>query len=99
VKTTPAEDQQFYDATRKAHERLADLEPDNVDVDAEIVLAAIYRRGHRAQDAIPLLEDLIQRLPRNFLPRFEIAQMYSDLGDKTAAKWRARIRRSTAGQN
>ena len=28
-------------------------------VDAEIMLAAIYRRERRAQDAIPLLEDLI----------------------------------------
>lgn len=187
VKTTPAEDQQFYDAinkaldlaqsrladnaddprgldalgvsyalranynflvrkawvdalhdatdARKAHKRLTELEPDNVDaglipaiydyvtgslpvgyrilgflagyhgdrnrgieslqsvakdgrsnrVDAEIMLAAIYRRERRAQDAIPLLEDLIQRFPRNFLLRFEIVQMYSDLGDKSTA--------------
>jgi tetratricopeptide (TPR) repeat protein len=187
VKTTPAEDQQFYDAinkaldlaqsrlgenqddpqaldalgvsyalranynflvrkawvdslhdatdARKAHKRLTEIEPDNIDarmipgvydyvtgslpvgyrilgflagyhgdrtrgietlqsvardgrsnrVDAEIVLAAIYRREHRAQDAIPLLEDLIQRFPRNYLLRFEVVQMYSDLGDKTSA--------------
>jgi tetratricopeptide (TPR) repeat protein len=127
----------LHDATdaRKAHKRLIDLEPDNVDarmipaiydyvtgslplgyrilgflagyrgdrnrgieslqsvaqdgkfnrVDAEIMLAAIYRRERRAQDAIPLLEDLIQRFPRNFLLHFEIVQMYSDLGDKTSA--------------
>jgi len=187
VKTTPAEDQQFYDAldkaldlahshlsenqddpraldalgvshalranynflvrkawvdalhdatdARKAHKRLNELEPDNFDarlitgvydyvtgslplgyrilgflagyhgdrnrgiealqsvaqagksnrVDAEFLLAAIYRRERRAQDAIPLLQDLIQRFPRNFLLRFEIVQMYSDLGDKTSA--------------
>jgi len=127
----------LHDATdaRKAHKRLTELEPDNVDariipavydyvtgslplgyrilgflagyhgdrnrsiqalqtvaqdpksnrVDAEILLAAIYRRERRAQDAIPLLQDLIQRFPRNFLLRFEIVQMYSDLGDKTSA--------------
>lgn len=54
-------------------------------VDAEILLAAIYRRERRAQDAIPLLEDLIRRFPRNHLLRFEIVQMYSDLGDKDKA--------------
>jgi len=120
---------------RKAHKRLTELEPDNVDarmipaiydyvtgslplgyrilgflagyrgdrkrgietlqsvaqdgksnhLDAEIMLAAIYRRERRAQEAIPLLEDLIQRFPRNFLLHFEIVQMYSDLGDKTSA--------------
>lgn len=53
--------------------------------DAEILLAAIYRRERRAQDAIPLLEDLIRRFPRNHLLRFEIVQMYSDLGDKDQA--------------
>jgi tetratricopeptide (TPR) repeat protein len=54
-------------------------------VDAEIMLAAIYRRERRAEEGIPLLEDLIQRFPRNFLLHFEIVQMYSDLGDKTSA--------------
>jgi tetratricopeptide (TPR) repeat protein len=127
----------LHDATdaRKAHKRLTEVEPDNVDarmipaiydyvtgslplgyrilgflagyrgerkrgieslqsvaqdgksnrVDAKIMLAAIYRRERRAQDALPLLEDLIQRFPRNFLLHFEIVQMYSDLGDKTGA--------------
>lgn len=127
----------LHDATdaRKAHKRLTEIEPDNVDarlipglydyitgslpigyrilgflagyrgdrnrgiealqsvaqdgksdrVDAEIMLAAIYRRERRAADAIPLLQDLIPRFPRNFLLRFEIVQMYSDLGDKTSA--------------
>ena len=54
-------------------------------VDAEIILAAIYRRERRAQEALPLLQDLIQRFPRNHLLRFEIVQMYSDLGDKDQA--------------
>jgi tetratricopeptide (TPR) repeat protein len=127
----------LHDATdaRKAHKRLCDLEPGNIDAqlipatydyvtgslplgyrllgfvagyhgdrnrgiralqsvaqnggssraDAETILAAIYRREHRPQDAIPLLEDLIQRFPRNYLLRFEMVQMHSDLGNKPLA--------------
>lgn len=127
----------LHDATdaRKAHKRLCDLEPANIDAqlipaaydyvtgslpigyrilgfiagyrgdrnrgiralqsvaqnghssraDAETILAAIYRREHRAQDAIPLLEDLIRRFPRNYLLRFEMVQMHSDLGNKLQA--------------
>lgn len=54
-------------------------------IDAEILLCAIYRREHRPQRAIPLIEDLIPRFPRNFLLPMELAQMYSDLGDKERA--------------
>ena len=54
-------------------------------VDAEVLLAAIYRREHRPEDAVPLLEDLIDRFPRNYLLRFEIVQMYSDEGKKDEA--------------
>jgi len=127
----------LHDATdaRKAHKRLCDLEPGNIDAqlipatydyvtgslplgyrllgfvagyhgdrnrgiralqsvaqnggssraDAETILAAIYRRERRAQDAIPLLEDLMQRFPRNYLLRFEMVQMHSDMGNKTQA--------------
>ncbi len=53
--------------------------------DAEVLLAAIYRREHRARQAISLLEDLCKRFPANYLLRFEMVQMYSDLGDKSAA--------------
>lgn len=53
--------------------------------DAEILLAAIYRRERHAREAIPMLDDLIRRFPRNHLLRFEIVQMYSDVGDKDAA--------------
>lgn len=53
--------------------------------DAAILLAAIYRRDHRPDDAIPLLKTLAATFPRNYLFRFEEVQMYSDLGDKTAA--------------
>lgn len=53
--------------------------------DAAILLCAIYRRERRAQDAIPYLDDLIRRFPRNFLLRLELVQMYGDLGDKAKA--------------
>jgi len=54
-------------------------------VDADILLAAIYRRERRPQEAIPLVEDLIGRFPRNYLLHFELVQMYSDMGDKASA--------------
>ncbi len=54
-------------------------------VDAEVLLAAIYRRERRAKDALPLLADLTRRYPRNFLLRFETAQMCSESGDKACA--------------
>ncbi len=53
--------------------------------DAEVLLAAIYRRERRAERAIPLLKDLSERFPRNYLLRLEQVQMYSDLGDKNSA--------------
>jgi len=53
--------------------------------DARILLAAIYRRERRSQDAIPLLKGLAELFPRNYLFRLEEVQMYSDLGDKAAA--------------
>jgi tetratricopeptide (TPR) repeat protein len=53
--------------------------------DAEIVLAAIYRRERSPEKAIPLLKDLAARFPRNYLLRFEQVEMYSDLGDKNSA--------------
>jgi tetratricopeptide (TPR) repeat protein len=51
------------------------------DVDAQIFLCAIYRRERSMAKAVPLLLDLIRRFPRNFLLRFELSQMYADLGD------------------
>jgi tetratricopeptide (TPR) repeat protein len=53
--------------------------------DAEILLAAIYRRERRPREAIPLVDDLIRRFPRNHLLHFELVQMYSDLGDHEKA--------------
>ena len=54
-------------------------------LDAQILLGVIYRRERRAADAIPLLRPMIARFPRNYLFRLELAQMYSDLGDKAKA--------------
>ncbi len=51
-------------------------------IDAEILLCAIYRREKRPRQAIPLLQDLMHRFPRNYLLPMELAQMYSDAGDK-----------------
>ena len=50
-------------------------------VDAEIFLCALYRRENQTRRAIPLVEDLIQRFPRNYLLRLELSQMYSMAGD------------------
>jgi tetratricopeptide (TPR) repeat protein len=53
--------------------------------DAQVLLAAIYRRDRRPLDALPLLKDLEKRFPRNYLFRFEMVQMYSDAGKKQEA--------------
>ena len=54
-------------------------------LDAEVLLAATYRREKRFAEAIPLLSVLGDRFPRNFLLKFELVQIYSDLGDKRRA--------------
>ena len=54
-------------------------------VDAEIFLCALYRRENQPRKALPLLADLLSRYPRNYLLRFEQAQMYSMMGDKQNA--------------
>ena len=54
-------------------------------VDAQILLVVIYRRDKRPAEALPLLDDLIRLYPRNHLFRFEVVQMYSDLGDRDNA--------------
>jgi len=53
--------------------------------DAQVLLAVIYRREKKSQLALPLLNSLIARFPRNFLFRLETVQMYSDLGQKQEA--------------
>ncbi len=54
-------------------------------VDAQIVLCAIYRREGQAARAIPLVSSLIQRYPRAYLLRFELAQMYASIGERKNA--------------
>jgi tetratricopeptide (TPR) repeat protein len=54
-------------------------------IDAEVLLCAAYRRERRPKQAVPLLSDLIQRFPRNYLLRLELVQMYGDLGEKDKA--------------
>ncbi len=54
-------------------------------VDAQIVLCALYRREGQASRAIPLVSTLIARYPRNYLLRFELAQMYGSTGDRKSA--------------
>jgi tetratricopeptide (TPR) repeat protein len=53
--------------------------------DAQVLLAAIYRRERRPLDALPLLKPLAERFPRNYLFRLEMVQMYSDAGKKQDA--------------
>jgi tetratricopeptide (TPR) repeat protein len=54
-------------------------------IDAAILLGVVYRRERRPLEAIPLLLDLVQRYPRNYLFRLEQVQFYSDAGDKAKA--------------
>jgi tetratricopeptide (TPR) repeat protein len=54
-------------------------------IEAEIFLGALYRRENQTRQAVPLIEDLIRRFPRNYLLRLELSQMWSMAGDKTRA--------------
>ena len=54
-------------------------------VEAEVFLGALYRRENQPRKAIPLVQDLIARFPRNFLLRLELSQMYSLAGDRQQA--------------
>lgn len=50
-------------------------------VDADIFLGALYRRENQTRKAVPIVQDLIRRFPRNYLLRLELSQMYSMAGD------------------
>jgi tetratricopeptide (TPR) repeat protein len=52
-------------------------------MDARILLCALYRRENLTKQAVPIVQELIARYPRNFLLRLELAQMYSMAGDGT----------------
>jgi len=54
-------------------------------IEAEIFLGALYRRENQTRKAVPIVEDLIRRFPRNFLLRLELSQMWSMAGDKNRA--------------
>lgn len=54
-------------------------------VDAEILLSAIYRREKRPQQSIAVLQDLLPRMPRNYLIRMELAELYDEAGDHNHA--------------
>ena len=54
-------------------------------IDAMILLAVAYRRERHAEKAVPLLHQLIEMFPRNYLYRLEMVQMYADLGKKDEA--------------
>jgi tetratricopeptide (TPR) repeat protein len=69
-------------------------------VDAELFLCALYRRENQTKLAVPLVEDLIHRFPRNYLLRLELGVMYSMSGDKVqglaALEEAARLKRAHA---
>jgi tetratricopeptide (TPR) repeat protein len=54
-------------------------------VESEFLLCVIYRRERRPTQAIPMLESLHKRFPRNFLVLLELSQMYADLGERNKA--------------
>jgi tetratricopeptide (TPR) repeat protein len=54
-------------------------------IDAQIFLCALYRRENQPLRAVPLVQDLIRKFPRNFLLRLELSQMYSLAGDERHA--------------
>jgi tetratricopeptide (TPR) repeat protein len=54
-------------------------------VDAKILLGVVARRERRPQDAVPIILELLEQYPRNFLLLFELSQMYADLGRKEDA--------------
>jgi tetratricopeptide (TPR) repeat protein len=49
-------------------------------IDAQIFLTALYRREHQPAKAVPIVEGLIKSFPRNYLLRFQRAQIDSALG-------------------
>ena len=69
-------------------------------VDAEIFLCALYRRESQTKLAVPLVQDLIRRFPRNYLLRLELSVMYGMSGDKDrgleAVREAARLKRARA---
>ena len=69
-------------------------------VDAQIFLCALYRRENHPDRAVPIVQELIRRFPRNYILRLELSVMYSMAGDKThgmeAVEEAARLKREHA---
>jgi tetratricopeptide (TPR) repeat protein len=65
-------------------------------VDAKVMLAAIYRREKHPERSVTILDDLIPRMPRNYLLRLELAEMYGDLGDARAGDVLAEVEQMRA---
>ncbi|MCU1327287.1 MAG: Tetratricopeptide 2 repeat protein [Bryobacterales bacterium] len=53
--------------------------------DAQITLCALYRREGQTARAIPMLLEVSEAYPRNYLFRFELAQMYAAIGERSKA--------------
>ena len=68
--------------------------------DAQIFLAVLYRRERQPAKALPVIDELLRRFPRNYLLRLEQAGFYSALGDGkkaiTAVEEVARLKRQGA---
>jgi hypothetical protein len=58
---------------------------DTAKLDAQILLAVLYRREHRSANGIPLLKQVSEAYPRNFIFRIELAKLYADTGDRPRA--------------
>ncbi len=56
-----------------------------------IFLGALYRRENQTSRAVPIIQDLIHRFPRNYILRLELSQMYSMAGDRRtpSKRWRS----------
>ena len=54
-------------------------------LDAQILLAVLYRREGRSAAGIPILRQVSESYPRNFIFRVELAKLYADTGNKAAA--------------
>ena len=69
-------------------------------VDAQIFLCALYRRENHPDRAVPIVQELIRRFPRNYILRLELSVMYSMAGDKVhgleAVQEAARLKREHA---
>jgi tetratricopeptide (TPR) repeat protein len=72
-------------------------------IEAEVFLGALYRRENQTRRAVPIVEDLIRRFPRNYLLRLELSQMYSAGGGRESGgaqdQTRPWLRSRSVGKN